>query len=255
MAYCPLLRTYGGRERHTERLLVFHLRLRASILQFPVWALSGATWNCTPAKPHAASPAHLLLFHLSFHFSVSSLPPCLCNVTISMLRTSKASPGHQSLRRPVSCLTVSQSVGWSVPRLALLLNYSFNCSDDGSATYSLSHSSFIFLFSLFCLYSHLPLAARNMHVWGILDVSEADTLSLCNSFHIEVNLASAHFSSHTLKQKVLVWATADVLGQKQPECRWYFSRTTRWKAFISSDSKTLSLCSVHPEKRTVHFTH
>lgn len=188
-------------------------------------------------------------------FLTSTLPPCLCNVTISMLRTSKASPGHQSLRRPVSCLTVSQSVGWSVPRLALLLNYSFNCSDDGSATYSLSHSSFIFLFSLFCLYSHLPLAARNMHVWGILDVSEADTLSLCNSFHIEVNLASAHFSSHTLKQKVLVWATADVLGQKQPECRWYFSRTTRWKAFISSDSKTLSLCSVHPEKRTVHFTH
>lgn len=121
-------------------------------------------------------------------FLTSILPPCLCNVTISMLRTSKASPGHQSLRRPVSCLTVSQSVGWSVPRLALLLNYSFNCSDDGSATYSLSHSSFIFLFSLFCLYCHLPLAARNMHVWGILDVSEADTLSLCNSFHIEVNL-------------------------------------------------------------------
>lgn len=43
----------------------------ATILQFPVGALSGATWNCTPAKPADASSAHLLLFYYCFHFSLS----------------------------------------------------------------------------------------------------------------------------------------------------------------------------------------
>lgn len=43
----------------------------ATILQFPVGALSGATWNCTPAKPGDASSAHLLLFYYCFHFSLS----------------------------------------------------------------------------------------------------------------------------------------------------------------------------------------
>lgn len=179
MAYCPLLRTYGGRERHTESLLVFHLRLRASILQFPVWAYLELPGT---ALQRSLTPLPLLTCCYSISLSISlfltsTLPPCLCIVTISMLRTSKALPGHQSLRRPVSCLTVSQSVGWSVPRLALLLNYSFNCSVDGSATYSLSHSSFIFPFSLFCLYSHLARCQKHACMRHIRHI-RGPTLSL-----------------------------------------------------------------------------
>lgn len=145
MAYCPTLKTCGRR----ESLLVFHWIHCASKLQFPVWVLSGATWKCTPVKPHTAPCAHLLLFHLCFYFAPSlfsllhfSILPftlllCLCNVMISMLRTSIALPGLQSLRQSVSCLTVSHTADQSPA--SHMLNYSCNCTIDRSATYSISH--------------------------------------------------------------------------------------------------------------------
>lgn len=151
-------------EKDTQSLFVFHLRRCASILQFPVWVLSGATWNCAPAEsltpppvcsPAAAAAAPSLPPSLSFSFSVSilalALPACLCNVMISMLRARRASPGHQSLRRSVSCLTVSQSADQSL-RLTLLLNYSFNCSAD-RPSHLLTHSSYyLFIYFVIIIY-------------------------------------------------------------------------------------------------------
>lgn len=228
MAYCPLLRAYGGRERHTESLLVFHLRLCASILQFPVWALSGATWNCTPAKPHAA---HLLLFHLSFHFSVSHFhpPPCLCNVMISMLRTSKASPGHQSLRRPVSCLTVSQSADQSPGSRSCWITHSIARFMAQPLTHSVTHLIFFpficFVFTLTFL--PLPDTIRNMHVWGILDTSEGqDTLYV---IPYKLKWTSAHFSPDDLKPCL-------------SNCWYCGTETTRMTVIFQLNNKVEGVC-------------
>lgn len=187
MAYCPLLKTYGGRERHREWILVFHLRHCASILQFPVWVLSRATWNCTPAKLHAAPSAHLLLFHLCFYFSLSltfTLSPCLCNVVISMLRTSKALPGHQSLRQSVSCLTVSQSADLSPSSHCCWITHSIARLIAQPLTHSVSH---LFFFNF--LPTLAPLCCTTGRTYILASCIE--------------ELASAHFSPLVKSQKCL----------------------------------------------------
>lgn len=96
------------RERDTESLLVFHLSLCHHI------AISCLSLIYSNLKLLSSEASRSFFIHFCFHFSLflssvlTALPPCLGNVTISILRTYKASPGHQSLRQPVSCLTVCQ---------------------------------------------------------------------------------------------------------------------------------------------------
>lgn len=146
MTYCPLLKAYGNR----KSLLVFHLRHFTTILQFPVWVLSGATWNCTPAKPHIAPSTHLLLFHLWLYFSLFfpsifallclhshfhplALPACtmswlVCYESVKLY----VDISHSGNQSAVS-LSVRRLISL-VPHLTLLLNYSFNFWVDRSTT-------------------------------------------------------------------------------------------------------------------------
>lgn len=119
------------RERDTESLLVFHLSLCHHI------AISCLSLIYSNLKLLSSEASRSFFIHFCFHFSLflSSVltalppPPCLGNVTISTLRTYEASPGHQSLRQSVSCLTVCQLAdpspsshsGWITHSIARLI--------------------------------------------------------------------------------------------------------------------------------------
>lgn len=139
------------RERDTESLLVFHLSLCHHI------AISCLSLIYSNLKLLSSEASRSFFIHFCFHFSLflSSVltalpPPCLGNVTISTLRTYKASPGHQSLRQSVSCLTVCQLAdqspsshsGWITHSIARLI------------AQPLTQSVTFFLFV--CFYSYPP---------------------------------------------------------------------------------------------------
>lgn len=87
------METHAGSERPARDSL-YSTWGGATILQFPVGALSRATWNCSPAKPSVASSAHLLPFHYCFYFFLSSFlffhshstPPPGCDIMLGILK-------------------------------------------------------------------------------------------------------------------------------------------------------------------------
>lgn len=132
---------------------------------------------CSPAAASTStSPSFSFSLHSRFH------PPslyCLCNVMISMLRTSKALPGHQSLRRSVSCLTVSQSVDQSLGSHSCWITHSIARLIAQPLTHSLTHLFIYFLFVYFYFYSGvLPMkqAHRGHLETDILDWTEPISL-------------------------------------------------------------------------------
>lgn len=118
-----------------------------SYLEQPGTVLQRKASHSRLCSPAAASTSPSFSFYSRFH------PPslyCLCNVMISMLRTSKALPGHQSLRRSVSCLTVSQSADQSLSSHSCWITHSIARLIAQPLTHTLTHSLiFLFIFYLF----------------------------------------------------------------------------------------------------------
>lgn len=159
MAYCPLLKTYGGRERHRESLsipletLSLHIAISCLSLIWSNLELHSSEASRSSSCSPAAVPS-LFLFSRPFSLSLPPHPPpqpYLCNVMISMLRTSKASPGHQSLRQSVSCLAVSQLADQSPSSHSCWITHSIARLIAQPLTHSVSHLFFLLYFSLFFL--------------------------------------------------------------------------------------------------------